>query len=143
MKKKKIFGFSLIELLVVVAIIGALAAIGTLSYSGYTSSAKKSAATNTMQTIGLMQAEYYSLTGSYYGSGCPPTNETVEGISQSLFDAAEGEDVIDSENYLFCVVTDDSESYIVKACEGDKDGTACKTGASILELNAKGAKTNW
>ena len=143
MKKKNIFGFSLIELLVVVAIIGALAAIGTLSYSGYTSSAKKSAATNTMQTIGLMQAEYYSLTGSYYGSGCPPTNETVEGISQSLFDAAEGEDVIDSENYLFCVVTDDSESYIVKACEGDKDGTACKTGASILELNAKGAKTNW
>ena len=143
MKKKKIFGFSLIELLVVVAIIGALAAIGTLSYSGYTSSAKKSAATNTMQTIGLMQAEYYSLTGSNYWGECPPTNETVEGISQSLFDAAEGEDVIDSENYLFCVVTDDSESYIVKACEGDKDGTACKTGASILELNAKGAKTNW
>ena len=143
MKKKKIFGFSLIELLVVVAIIGALAAIGTLSYSGYTSSAKKSAATNTMQTIGLMQAEYYSLTWSYYGGECPPTDETVEGISQSLFDAAEGEDVIDSENYLFCVVTDDSESYIVKACEGDKDGTACKTGASILELNAKGAKTNW
>ena len=143
MKKKKIFGFSLIELLVVVAIIGALAAIGTLSYSGYTSSAKKSAATNTMQTIGLMQAEYYSLTVSYYGGECPPTDETVEGISQSLFDAAEGEDVIDSENYLFCVVTDDSESYIVKACEGDKDGTACKTGASILELNAKGAKTNW
>ena len=143
MKKKKIFGFSLIELLVVVAIIGALAAIGTLSYSGYTSSAKKSAATNTMQTIGLMQAEYYSLTGSYYGGECPPTDETVEGISQSLFDAAEGEDVIDSENYLFCVVTDDSESYIVKACEGDKDGTACKSEATILELNAKGAKTNW
>ena len=34
--------------------------------------------------------------------------ETVEGISQSLFDAAEGDDVIDSEHYLFCVVTDDS-----------------------------------
>ena len=141
MKKKKIFGFSLIELLVVVAIIGALAAIGTLSYSGYTSSAKKSAATNTMQTIGLMQAEYYSLTGSYYGSGCPPTDETVEGITQDLFDTTD--DVIDSEHYLFCVVTDDSESYIVKACEGDKDGTACKSEATILELNAKGAKTNW
>ena len=94
-----------------------------------------------MQTIGLMQAEYYSLTGSYYGSGCPPTDETVEGITQDLFDTTD--DVIDSEHYLFCVVTDDSESYIVKACEGDKDGTACKTGASILELNAKGAKTNW
>ena len=36
-------GFSLIELLVVVSIIGVLAAIGTIAYQGYTSSAQKSA----------------------------------------------------------------------------------------------------
>ena len=38
MKKK---GFTLIELLVVVAIIGTLAAVGVVTYNGYTSSAKK------------------------------------------------------------------------------------------------------
>ena len=36
-------GFSLIELLVVVAIIGILAAVGILAYSGYTASAKVNA----------------------------------------------------------------------------------------------------
>ena len=51
-------GFSLIELLVVVAIIGALAAVGTMAYNGYVGSAKASAAKNSLQQIALMEQDY-------------------------------------------------------------------------------------
>ena len=55
MKQK---GFTLIELLVVVAIIGILAAVGVVAYSGYTSGAKKQAASSNHKAIVKLLKEY-------------------------------------------------------------------------------------
>ena len=86
--------------MVVVAIIGALAAVGTLAYNGYVDSARKTSAQNAMQQIALMQTEHYSITGGYYGTGtCNPSSTGTTAINDTLFD----DDVIDVEKWEFCV----------------------------------------
>ena len=59
-------GFSLIELLVVVAILGIISAIGIVSYNGYVGASKKKSAENIMMQISLAQSEYYSDNDNYF-----------------------------------------------------------------------------
>jgi len=126
-------GLSLIELLVVVAILGILSAIGMQSYSGYVSSTERKTAENILQQISLGQTEYYSSNGSYYsanGTDCVANTTTSNAIEATLLGGA---DVIPAElNYAMCIYDHDT-GYMVKA--------KAKTGTCKITMTANGTYT--
>ena len=124
MKKK---GFSLIELLTVVAIIGVIAAIGITAYNGYVTAARKSSAENAMMQVALAQTEYYSNIGQYFATTSTCDTTTSQGIENNLFD---GGDIITEESgYQMCIVEAGS-SYIITAESSRDDCTLTMSGVS-------------
>ena len=136
-------GFSLVELLVVVAIVGIISAVATIAYTGYISSAKASAAKNLMAQIALAQSEEYANSGSYFKTDssdvCAPRSptsndglETIVQIEVTLFD---GDQTIPRDGgYGYCIGGTDSNNFLVIAQEFvSGDSTQC-----TLEVRRRG-----
>ncbi len=117
-KTKSSKGFSLVELLVVVAILGILSAVGLVSYNGYVSGTKEKSAKNVMQQISLAQTEEYSNSGSYFTQSegtCTPTDTTSNEIEDTLFGG--GDQIASEAGYNICIASTGASNYDIFASE--------------------------
>ena len=110
-------GFTLVELLVVIAIIAILAAVGIPAYDGYISDARDKAAQSTLQSIVLMQKNYYQDNFCYVTTG--EGTDVGPEINKYLFGSSDAEststpiDTTDSSFFYFEITGETST-----ACDG-------------------------
>ena len=75
-------GFSLIELLLVIAIIGILAGIAVPLFLGERTKAMQAEAKSNLETLRLLEEQYFAENGCYYRNNAGTcTNTTISGVA--------------------------------------------------------------
>lgn len=74
-------GFTLTELLIVIAIIGILAAIAIPAYVGQQKRAARTEAYSNLQNLRLLEEQFFAENGCYYKVVTTCTNATIDGVA--------------------------------------------------------------
>ena len=115
--QKNNLGFTLLELLFVIAIIGILGAIGVPAYQGYVTKAKETKAQNSLQSIYMMQKNFFSQNYCYYKSASASDDTTL--INRDLFGStvpASGPIEVGSKNDYYFYITGTAFSCTGTSC---------------------------
>jgi prepilin-type N-terminal cleavage/methylation domain-containing protein len=120
-------GVTLIELIIVVAIIGILAMIAIPAYIGQQKNAARTEAYSNLQNLRLLEEQYFAENGCYYmSSGACANNSSIHGVSniQAFLPAFKPGDASGLNfDYTLSVYTDASSSAVAGAFTATATGT--------------------
>lgn len=93
-------GFTLVELVITVAILGILTSIAAVSYQDYIKRGRKSEAVTNLTQMGMLIEQHRSLYGTYCLSGCSSGNETYSYSESDAGTPAAGNSMGSGKSYL-------------------------------------------
>lgn len=124
-QKHHMNGFTLIELMIVVAIIGIIASIAVPSYQSHMRETRRSDAHNALLQLAGLQERYYLQNNSY-----APDITTLN-----------PPDVDSSEGYYNLTVVGDASTFTVTATADPAEAQAADAGCTAINLTQAGQKT--
>lgn len=134
-RPRKISGFTLIELMVVIAIIGILASIAIPNYSDYVLRSKVAEAGSSLAQLRVRMEQYFQDNRSYDADPGTPAGTcgvATSGVESKFFT-------------LTCATSDSGQSYLITAT-GTATGGAADFTYTVNQANAKAStalKTGW
>ena len=106
-------GFTLLELIITMGILGIIAAIGVPQYLGYADNARVNTVKNNLRSIYLQQQEYYQKNNAYYKTGASCT-DSAAAINTNLFN---GKTIIVNDQFTYCITQSTVDDFSAKATE--------------------------
>ena len=107
-------GFTLVELMIVVAILGILSAVGIPIYRGYIDSTKVTEVQNNLRAVYLQQQDYFVNNNAYYSTGITCT-DSAAAVNTNLFS---GTQVVDNTTgYRYCILQTAGTNFQARAEE--------------------------
>lgn len=103
-------GFTLIEMLITVALIGILSAIAVPQYRGYIDNTRLTNAKNNLRAIYMKEQEYFTNNNGYYSPGACGDNATV--INTNLFS---GQTIISDAYFTYCITQTATTNFTARA----------------------------
>ncbi len=138
--RKNIKGFSLIELMIVVAIIGVLSAIAIPNFLNYQLKSKTAEAKTNLGTIKTVQEAYKAENNSYVvcaaSPNATPTTSKQPWVDQGGGFGAIGFSPLGSVFYSYAVTSTDTATSFTATATGNLDGDATNAVYTITQSSA-------